>query len=137
MISKFGSAGAILEDEELVRKLFDTVPETFINLGAQIEPSSDMESMPFKEAIGNLKAYEDRLRLRKANSSVDNALLLAKTEGSSSHGSPSKTGVEEEVQVATQVEDAVHVVEGRLVEEVAVHDKKQLVPIGSHMTKVT
>lgn len=60
-----------------------------------------MESMPFKEAIGNLKAYEDRLRLRKANSSVDNALLLAKTEGSSSHGSPSKTGVEEEVQVAT------------------------------------
>ena len=26
MISKFGSAGAILEDEELVRKLFDTIP---------------------------------------------------------------------------------------------------------------
>ncbi|XP_023731340.1 uncharacterized protein LOC111879096 [Lactuca sativa] len=61
MISKFGSAGAILEDEEL-------------------------------EASGHLKAYEDRLQLRKANSSGDNALLLAKLEGSSSHRSPSKTG---------------------------------------------
>ncbi|KAL7604382.1 hypothetical protein Lser_V15G19591 [Lactuca serriola] len=91
MISKFGSAGAILEDEELVRKLFDTVPEKFINLVASIEQSSDMESMPFEEAIGHLKDYEDRLQLRKANSGCDNALLLEKSEGSTSHRSPSKT----------------------------------------------
>ncbi|XP_023739866.2 uncharacterized protein LOC111887967 [Lactuca sativa] len=90
MISKFGSAGAILEDEELVRKLFDTVPERFINLVASIEQSCDMESMPFEEAIGHLKAYEDRFRLRKASTQGDNALLLAKAEGSSIHRSPSK-----------------------------------------------
>lgn len=32
--------------------------------------------MPFKEEIGHLKAYEDRLRLRKASTQEDNALLL-------------------------------------------------------------
>ncbi|XP_023749953.1 uncharacterized protein LOC111898254 [Lactuca sativa] len=91
MISKFGSAGAILEDEELVRKLFEIVLEKFINLVASIEQSSDVESIPFDGEIGHLKAYEDRLRLRKANLSGDNALLLAKLEGSSSHRNSSKT----------------------------------------------
>ncbi|XP_023772785.1 uncharacterized protein LOC111921434 [Lactuca sativa] len=89
MISKFGSAGEILEDEELVRKLFDTLPERFINIVASIEQSCDMESMSFEEAIGHLKAYEDRLWLRKASTQADNALLLAKAEGSSTHWSPS------------------------------------------------
>ncbi|XP_052626721.1 uncharacterized protein LOC128133367 [Lactuca sativa] len=90
MISKFGSTGAILEDEELVRKLFDTVPEKFINLVASIEQICDMESMSFEETIRHLKAYEDRLRLRKASTQADNALLLAKAEGTSTHQSPSK-----------------------------------------------
>ncbi|XP_023749696.1 uncharacterized protein LOC111897975 [Lactuca sativa] len=90
MISKFGSAGAILEDEELVRKVFDTVPKRFINLVTSNEQSCDMESMPFEEAIGHLKAYEDRFRLQKASTQAYNALLLAKVEGSSTHRSPSK-----------------------------------------------
>lgn len=90
MISKFGSVGAILEDEELIRKLFDIVPEKFINLVAAMEQSCDMESMPFEETIGHLKAYEDKLWLRKASTQADNALLLAKAEGSSTHQSSSK-----------------------------------------------
>ncbi|KAL7606147.1 hypothetical protein Lser_V15G16255 [Lactuca serriola] len=90
MISKFGSAGEIFADEELVRKLFDTVPKRFINLVASIEQNCDMESMPFEEAIVHLKAYEDRLQLWKASTQGDNALLLAKAEGSSIHRSPSK-----------------------------------------------
>lgn len=91
MISKYGSVGATLDDEELVRKLFDTVPERFINLVASIEQSSDMETMPFEEAIGHLKAYEDRLRLRKANIHDGTALLFSKSEGSSSHRNPGKS----------------------------------------------
>ncbi|GJW23789.1 zinc finger, CCHC-type containing protein [Tanacetum coccineum] len=57
MVSKYNSVGATLEDEELVRKLFDT------------------------EAIGRLKAYEDRLRLRQGGSTGENSLLLTKAEG--------------------------------------------------------
>lgn len=85
MISKVGSEWATLEDEELIRKLFDTVPEKFINLVASIEQSSDMESMPFEEAIVHLKAYKDQLRLRKASTQADNDLLLAKAEISCTH----------------------------------------------------
>lgn len=39
MISKFGSARGTLDDEELVRKLFDTVPKRLINLVVSIEQS--------------------------------------------------------------------------------------------------
>ncbi|KAJ0869771.1 hypothetical protein HanRHA438_Chr11g0492751 [Helianthus annuus] len=67
MISKYNNIGANLEDEELVRKLFDMVPEKFINLVASIKQSSDVDSIPFEEAIGHLKAYEDRLNLRKCD----------------------------------------------------------------------
>ncbi|KAI3794918.1 hypothetical protein L1987_37559 [Smallanthus sonchifolius] len=80
MISKYNSVGATLEDEELVRKLFDTVPEKFINLVASIEQSSNVEVMAFEEAIGHLKAYEDRLRLRQSNVKSESSLLFMKTE---------------------------------------------------------
>ncbi|XP_076897046.1 uncharacterized protein LOC143550238 [Bidens hawaiensis] len=84
MVSKYNSVGASLDDEELVRKLFDTVPEKFINLVASIEQSADVESMPFEEAIAHLKAYEDRLRLRQAKQPSENSLLFTKVDSSSS-----------------------------------------------------
>ncbi|KAD1826794.1 hypothetical protein E3N88_42251 [Mikania micrantha] len=68
MISKFNSVGATLKDEELVRKLFDTVTDRYIHMVASMEQYSDVETMPFEEAIGRLKAYEDRLRLRQGSS---------------------------------------------------------------------
>ncbi|KAJ0515274.1 putative RNA-directed DNA polymerase [Helianthus annuus] len=91
MISKYNSVGATLEDEELVRKLFDTVPEKFINLVASIEQSSDVDSMPFEEAIGHLKAYEDRLNLRKVSVTNENKLLFTKAENSLNQKATNKT----------------------------------------------
>ncbi|KAI3818796.1 hypothetical protein L1987_12614 [Smallanthus sonchifolius] len=89
MVSKYNSDGAKLDDEELVRKLFDTVPERFINLVASIEQSSDVETMPFEEAIAHLKAYEDRVRLRQSHQAAENSLLFSKSEpqtSSKGHG---------------------------------------------------
>ncbi|KAM0015871.1 hypothetical protein Hdeb2414_s0032g00715551 [Helianthus debilis subsp. tardiflorus] len=91
MISRYSSVGATLSDEELVRKLFDTVPEKFINLVASIEQSLDVESMLFEEAIGHLKAYEDRLKLRKGNCGGESTLLLTKSDSVGSQKSSSKT----------------------------------------------
>ncbi|KAJ0500497.1 putative RNA-directed DNA polymerase [Helianthus annuus] len=91
MISRYSSVGATLSDEELVRKLFDTVPEKFINLVASIEQSSDVESMLFEEAIGHLKAYEDRLKLRKGNCGGESTLLLTKSDSVGSQKGSSKT----------------------------------------------
>nr|GEV07010.1 putative zinc finger, CCHC-type [Tanacetum cinerariifolium] len=59
MISKYDSVGATLNDEELVRKLFDMVTEKYIHLIASMEQHLDVEEMPFEEAIGRLKAYKD------------------------------------------------------------------------------
>ncbi|KAJ0828650.1 putative RNA-directed DNA polymerase [Helianthus annuus] len=84
MVSKYNSVGAKLEDEELVRKLFDTVPERFINLVASIEQSSDVETMSFEEAIAHLKAYEDRVKLRQSHQAAENSLLFSKSEPQSS-----------------------------------------------------
>ncbi|GKG14622.1 hypothetical protein Tco_0354222, partial [Tanacetum coccineum] len=42
MISKHNSIGAILNDKELVRKLFDTVTEKYIHLIASMEQYSDV-----------------------------------------------------------------------------------------------
>nr|GEW97861.1 zinc finger, CCHC-type [Tanacetum cinerariifolium] len=52
MILKYNSVGATLNDEELVRKLFDMVTEKYIHLIASMEKHSDVEEMPFEEAIG-------------------------------------------------------------------------------------
>nr|XP_043620107.1 uncharacterized protein LOC122591951 [Erigeron canadensis] len=61
MISRFKSVGARLGDEELIRKLFNSIAQ-FVY----------MEKMPFEEAIGRLEAFEDRLRNRQKDADGDN-----------------------------------------------------------------
>ncbi|KAJ0579462.1 putative RNA-directed DNA polymerase [Helianthus annuus] len=85
MISKYNSVGAVLGDEELVRKLLDTVTDKYIQLVASMEQYSDVEKMPFEEAIGRLKAYEDRLKLRQGSSTGESSLLFTKAEGVSNN----------------------------------------------------
>ncbi|KAD4585318.1 hypothetical protein E3N88_22919 [Mikania micrantha] len=82
MLSKYNSVGATLKDEELVRKLFDPVPERFIHLVASMEQYSDVDTLPIEEAIGRLKAYEDHLKLKQGNPSSESTLLLTKSESS-------------------------------------------------------
>ncbi|XP_076944547.1 uncharacterized protein LOC143615267 [Bidens hawaiensis] len=80
MVSKFSSLGETLEEGVLVRKLFDSAPDKYLQLIASIEQCSDVNSMLFEEAIGRLKAYEDRLNQRKKNTSSDNSLLFTRNE---------------------------------------------------------
>ncbi|XP_076901931.1 uncharacterized protein LOC143556522 [Bidens hawaiensis] len=67
MISRYSSLRDALEEDVLVRKLFDSVPEKYFQLVASIEQCSDIDSMLFEETIGRLKAYEDCLNQRKGN----------------------------------------------------------------------
>ncbi|XP_076915693.1 uncharacterized protein LOC143575129 [Bidens hawaiensis] len=89
MVSKFSSLGETLEEGVLVRKLFDSAPDKYLQLIASIEQCSDVDSMLFEEAIGRLKAYEDRLNQRKTNASSDNSLLFTRNENQQS---PKGTG---------------------------------------------
>ncbi|XP_051147529.1 uncharacterized protein LOC127262760 [Andrographis paniculata] len=79
MVSKFNNLGSTIEDNTLVRKLLDSVMDMYLQLVASIEQCCDLDTMPFEEAIGRLKAYEDRLKLRSGNTSNEGSLLLTKT----------------------------------------------------------
>ncbi|XP_042386485.1 uncharacterized protein LOC121978174 [Zingiber officinale] len=77
MSSKFSTLGATLEDSSLVKKLLDSVPDKLFPIVAGIEQFHDLETIPFEETIGRLKAYEERtLRLRGNTNDTEGDLQL-------------------------------------------------------------
>ena len=59
MSVKYGSLGGTLGDAALVKKLFDTVPDRYLNVIAGVEQFYDLSKMAFDDAVGRLKAYEE------------------------------------------------------------------------------
>ncbi|XP_066324239.1 uncharacterized protein [Miscanthus floridulus] len=60
MSVKYSNLGGSLDDAALVKKLFDTVPERFLNVVAWIEQFFDLKTLAFDEAVGRLNAFEER-----------------------------------------------------------------------------
>nr|GFC18206.1 zinc finger, CCHC-type [Tanacetum cinerariifolium] len=59
--NKAASLGYIMEDETLVRKLLNVVPDRYLQIVASIEQYSDLSEMTMEEAIRRLKTYEERI----------------------------------------------------------------------------
>ncbi|KAK8585978.1 hypothetical protein V6N13_130504 [Hibiscus sabdariffa] len=77
MTSKFSTLGVALEDSSLVKKLLDSVPDKYFPVVTGIEQFHDLETMPFEESIGRMKAYEERkTRLSRNTNSTERQLLL-------------------------------------------------------------
>jgi hypothetical protein len=76
-----------MKDAELVKKLLDSVPDKFLQVITAIEQFSNLDDMPFDEAIGRLKAYEERIR--KRDDKMEERLLLT-SGGSTAGGAPSR-----------------------------------------------
>jgi hypothetical protein len=64
MAARYASLGSTLSDADMVKKLLDTVPDRLYNAVAGIEQFCDPEKMAFEEALGRLKAFEERSRHR-------------------------------------------------------------------------
>ena len=64
MAARYASLGSTLEDAAMVKKLLDTVPDRLYSAVAGIEQFCDVETMAFEEALGRLKAFEERSRRR-------------------------------------------------------------------------
>lgn len=47
----------------VVRKLLNSAPKKYLPIIASIEQYSDTETISFKEVVGRLKAYEERLKI--------------------------------------------------------------------------
>nr|GEZ73314.1 hypothetical protein [Tanacetum cinerariifolium] len=68
-------------DDESIDEYAEKLSGMISKYNSVMEQYSNVEEMPFEEAIGRLKAYEDRLRLRQGGSTEENSLLLTKAEG--------------------------------------------------------
>ena len=64
MAAKFAGLGSTLDDATMVKKLLDTVPDHLYPAVAGIEQFCDVEKMAFEEALGRLKAFDERSRWR-------------------------------------------------------------------------
>ncbi|GJW27623.1 zinc finger, CCHC-type containing protein [Tanacetum coccineum] len=71
LVNKAASLGHTMEDETLVRKLLNAVPDRYLQIVASIEQYSDLSEMTLEEAIGRLKTYEERIKYKKGKQ-VDN-----------------------------------------------------------------
>ncbi|XP_076937188.1 uncharacterized protein LOC143604666 [Bidens hawaiensis] len=73
--------GHTMNDKKLVRKLLNSVPEKFIQIVAAIEQFVDLGVMPFQEAVGRLKAFEERTKKKNKEVDMHDRLLFTKEEG--------------------------------------------------------
>ncbi|XP_066334496.1 uncharacterized protein [Miscanthus floridulus] len=75
------SLGGSIGDSDLVKKLFDTVPDRYLTVVAGIEQFYDLKTLAFDEAVGRLKAFEERIRRGSSGSrSVKGQVLLTQAE---------------------------------------------------------
>ncbi|XP_062208785.1 uncharacterized protein LOC133910292 [Phragmites australis] len=82
MSVRYVNLGETLDDAALVKKLFDTMPDRFLSVITEIEQFYDLDKKPFEEAVGRLKAFEERTRPRASdgNSISDSQLLFTQAE---------------------------------------------------------
>ncbi|KAM3215272.1 hypothetical protein ACQJBY_067324 [Aegilops geniculata] len=64
MAARYAALGSTLEDAALVKKLLDSVPNRLYAAVAGIEQFCDVGKMLFEDALGRLKAFDERLRRR-------------------------------------------------------------------------
>nr|GEU87286.1 zinc finger, CCHC-type [Tanacetum cinerariifolium] len=71
-----------MEDETLVRKLLNAVPDRYLQIVALIEQYSDLSEMTMKEAIGRLKTYEERIKYKRDKQvNSQESLMFTQHEG--------------------------------------------------------
>ncbi|XP_076945954.1 uncharacterized protein LOC143617207 [Bidens hawaiensis] len=80
LVSKLNSLGTIMEEGVLVRKLLDSMPDNYLQLVASIEQCLNLDTMPFDEAIGRMKAYEERIRRKNTTGDTQSKLFLTQLE---------------------------------------------------------
>ncbi|KAM3317381.1 hypothetical protein ACQJBY_035184 [Aegilops geniculata] len=64
MAARYAGLGSTLDDSAMVKKLLDSVPDRLYAAVAGIEQFCDVSTMPFEDALGRLKAFDERLRRR-------------------------------------------------------------------------
>ncbi|XP_023766421.1 uncharacterized protein LOC111914942 [Lactuca sativa] len=82
LASKVRSFGYELEEVELVKRLLDSMPKSFLQVVALIEQCFELYSILFNEAVGSLKTYEECIRGTEKLEDTQGGLFLVSEEKS-------------------------------------------------------
>ncbi|KAD4179303.1 hypothetical protein E3N88_27894 [Mikania micrantha] len=82
--TKFKSLGTTFKDKIIVRKLLNSVPKKFLPIVASIERYSEIDKMPFEEAVGRLTTFEERLKSHDEPEENDQSKLLMASSANNS-----------------------------------------------------
>ncbi|KAL4556642.1 hypothetical protein LXL04_034796 [Taraxacum kok-saghyz] len=77
LASKARSLGHELEEVDLVKRLLDSMPKSFLQIVASIEQCFELDTMFFDEAVGRLKAYEERIKGSEKMEDIHGGLYLS------------------------------------------------------------
>nr|GEW73388.1 zinc finger, CCHC-type [Tanacetum cinerariifolium] len=85
-MAKFKGLGETLEDKVLVRKLLNSAPKKFLPIVATIGQYQDLDEISFKEAVGRLTAYEERIKSQDTLEANDQDKLLMASSNNKTYG---------------------------------------------------
>nr|GEX21400.1 EXS, C-terminal [Tanacetum cinerariifolium] len=90
IVSKSATLGEVMSEHKLVKKFLTSLPRRFVHIVAALEQVLDLKKTGFKDVVGRLKAYEERVKEEdKANDPQEN-LLYARTEYSNGNNDSSE-----------------------------------------------
>lgn len=78
LVIKIRTLGQSIEENYVVKKLLRAVPMMFLQITFAMEQFGKLEEMTVEEAVGSIKAYEERVRGLTENN--DGQLLLTEEE---------------------------------------------------------
>lgn len=78
LVANIRALGESVEESYVVKKLLRAVPTKFLQIASTIEQFGDLEKMSVEEAVGSLKAHEERLKGQEEP--VGGQLLLTEDE---------------------------------------------------------
>lgn len=79
LVANIRVLGETVEETYVVKKLLRAVPTKFLQIASTIEQFGDLEKMSVEEAVGSLKAHEERLK-GQGDSTGGQQLLLTEEE---------------------------------------------------------
>ncbi|KAD4179958.1 hypothetical protein E3N88_28549 [Mikania micrantha] len=76
IVSRATNCDFTFDQQTIVRRLLNSVPNRFIQIVASIEQFTNLDTMTLDETIGKLKTFEERIKSRRANISGNHDKLL-------------------------------------------------------------
>ena len=80
LVTNIRALGESMDESYVVKKLLRTVPAKFLQITSTMEQFCDLDTLTIEEAIGSLKAHEERLKGRTESS--ESQLMLTEEEWS-------------------------------------------------------